>query len=340
IIIFLLPSNSFALRGMSTEVTSSRLLKGTMSSLGQQGGFEESLILERVFWSKRGGVQFKAVLFDLDGTLTDTEKIHTKAWEEIVNNEFKAHKETKDRVFDIHTDLDYVKGIPPYDGALNFFSNCGIKEFECLRGLRSFIDKDKNHEAYEKLSPMQHKVMDNIGRLAAKKEEHYMHYIKKHPEEVVLIPGAKELLRQLKAEGKLIAIVSSSIPVREVLEAAGLNGFVDVVVTGGDVGSYCSGLGRHMLGKPQPDPYIAGARELGVSEQECIGFEDSKNGAKALIDAGIVCIQVGLGPEGKFDCADFVVNTLREVSVSAQGFNLREKLSSLDDFAGIIDMSA
>ena len=58
-----------------------------------------------------------------------------------------------------------------------------------------------------------------------------------------------------------------------------LNEDIDIVVTTDD--------GRIKAGKPAPDIFILGAKELGLEPSECIVFEDSSSGVKAAISAGV-----------------------------------------------------
>ena len=66
-----------------------------------------------------------ACLFDLDGVLTQTAKVHARAWKEM----FDAYLATHDQPpFDIHDDYDeYVDGRPRADGVRSFLHSRGIE---------------------------------------------------------------------------------------------------------------------------------------------------------------------------------------------------------------------
>jgi len=96
-------------------------------------------------------------------------------------------------------------------------------------------------------------------------------------EDIVVLPGAAELLRALADAAVPTAIVTSGT--RDLAEARiAATGLVHppVVVTASDV----------ERGKPWPDPWLLGARLLGVDPRQCIVVEDSMAGLRAARDAG------------------------------------------------------
>ncbi|MBE7324441.1 HAD family phosphatase [Nocardioides sp. Y6] len=96
-------------------------------------------------------------------------------------------------------------------------------------------------------------------------------------------PGARELLADLRSAGVPTALVTMSYRrlVDPVLEALGDQGF-DAVVTGDVV----------TRGKPDPEPYLRAAAELGVAPQDCVAIEDSDTGARSAAAAGcaVLCV--------------------------------------------------
>ncbi|WP_246081901.1 HAD family hydrolase [Nocardioides litoris] len=96
-------------------------------------------------------------------------------------------------------------------------------------------------------------------------------------------PGARELLAALRAEGVPCALVTMSwerfvAPILEVLPP----GSFQVVVTGDQVSR----------GKPDPEPYLAAARQLGVDPAECLAIEDSGTGSRSAEAAGCTVLVV------------------------------------------------
>ncbi len=124
------------------------------------------------------------------------------------------------------------------------------------------------------------------------------------------MPGAIELLGQVRAAGLPYALVTSSEPIiaDAVLAAlADRDVRFDVVVSGADVTEP----------KPHPQPYLLAAGKLGVDPGCSVALEDSPNGVRSARAAGCVTVAVpGLAPIT--DLADVhVVSSLTEVSVSS-----------------------
>ncbi|HEX6341892.1 HAD family phosphatase [Umezawaea sp.] len=93
-----------------------------------------------------------------------------------------------------------------------------------------------------------------------------------------VIEGAVDAVRAVAARCP-VAIASSSPPVliRAFLEATGLSSLVPVALSSEQTGA----------GKPAPDVYLAAARELGVDATTCAAVEDSTNGLRAALAAGM-----------------------------------------------------
>jgi HAD superfamily hydrolase (TIGR01509 family) len=96
-------------------------------------------------------------------------------------------------------------------------------------------------------------------------------------------PGARELLASCVAAGIPSALVTMS-----------WRRFADAVVTAVPPGSFAASIAGDEVvrGKPDPEPYLAAARALGVEPGHCIAIEDSPTGVAAAMGAG--CITVGI----------------------------------------------
>jgi HAD superfamily hydrolase (TIGR01509 family) len=97
------------------------------------------------------------------------------------------------------------------------------------------------------------------------------------------MPGARELLEEVTDAGVPVALVSSSYRtvVDAVLDAIGRERFT-TTVSADDVPRT----------KPYADPYLAGARDLGVDPARCVALEDSATGATAARAAGCITVVV------------------------------------------------
>ncbi len=99
--------------------------------------------------------------------------------------------------------------------------------------------------------------------------------------EVQLEPGVEDWMRRLKQAGVQMTIASSSIApmVHYIIERFALDNYLTGAVTGSDV----------LRGKPSPDIFLKAAELLGVEPQRCLVIEDSENGIKAALAAGMHC---------------------------------------------------
>lgn len=99
---------------------------------------------------------------------------------------------------------------------------------------------------------------------------------------VPFVPGASELIRRLGGDGLLVAVASSAPrrQIHHVLERGELIEYVTCVRGAEDV----------TRGKPDPEIYLCAAACLGVKPAECCVVEDSPNGTRAAIAAGMRCI--------------------------------------------------
>ncbi|SEG66497.1 haloacid dehalogenase superfamily, subfamily IA, variant 3 with third motif having DD or ED [Thermomonospora echinospora] len=125
-------------------------------------------------------------------------------------------------------------------------------------------------------------------------------------ESAPLMPGAKELLAEVRAAGLPTALVSSSHRrlIEAVLEGIGREHF-DVTVAGDEVARL----------KPEPEPYLTAAARLGVRPEDCVVLEDSPTGVAAAEAAGCVTVAVpGVAPVPPAP-GRIVVESLREVDL-------------------------
>ena len=121
------------------------------------------------------------------------------------------------------------------------------------------------------------------------------------------LPGATELLAAVAAEGVPHALVTSSerLVMEAVLESAGLE--FATTVCAADVSRT----------KPDPEPYLLGAKLLGVSPEQCVVLEDSPNGIAAAEAAGCTVVAVPNVAEIAPGPRRIVVDSLRDVSVAS-----------------------
>jgi len=121
------------------------------------------------------------------------------------------------------------------------------------------------------------------------------------------MPGVVELLLLLKEKKRKIALASSSTidVIRIILEKTGLGDFFDVIAESLEAGA----------GKPDPAIFLLAQRKLGIPKENCLIIEDSTNGIKAALAAGIYCIAFnGPGSEHQDQSeADWQISTFGEI---------------------------
>jgi beta-phosphoglucomutase len=139
--------------------------------------------------------------------------------------------------------------------------------------------------------------------LAEKKNRWYVEYIKKM-DESELLPGARECLVQLREKRVKIALGTASKNAPLILSNLKIMELFDTVIDGNKVSK----------AKPDPEIFIFGARELGVSPGDCVVFEDAEAGLQAARTAGMYA--VGIGKADVLQSADYVVDALRSFDVN------------------------
>lgn len=107
-------------------------------------------------------------------------------------------------------------------------------------------------------------------------------YIEEHG--IAPKPGIRELLAHLKARGIPCAITSSS-PMENITRHLSANSLLD------SFDKLCSGY-QVPNGKPAPDIYLYGARQLGVDPRECLALEDSPAGIESAYRAGCLPVMI------------------------------------------------
>jgi kojibiose phosphorylase len=151
---------------------------------------------------------------------------------------------------------------------------------------------------------------EDFQRGMASKNGYYQSLIRGMTPENVL-PGARELLKELSENDIKIGLGSASKNARTVLNAIGLTDMVDVIGDGFSV--------EH--GKPEPDLFLFVAHEMGVKPQNCVVFEDAAAGIEAANRAGMYA--VGIGQPDRLPGADVVYPNL-------EGLTLEKIVSDLE----------
>lgn len=234
-----------------------------------------------------------ACLFDLDGVLTQTAKVHAAAWKSMFDDFLRGWAADHGQEFvpfDSVEDYDeYVDGKPRYEGVQSFLDSRGI---ELPRGTPQ--------------DPPSAQTVDGLGN---RKNELVLKLI--HEDGVQPYEGSVRYVHAAIEAGLRRAVVSSSTNARDVLKAAGIDELFEQIVDGVVADR------EHLQGKPAPDTFLAGARALGVEPSAAAVFEDALAGVQAG-HAGKFGFVVGVDRTGQAEAlrqhgADVVVEDLADL---------------------------
>jgi beta-phosphoglucomutase family hydrolase len=234
-----------------------------------------------------------ACLFDLDGVLTDTASVHTKAWKVMFDDFLRQRAEQTGKPFvpfdPVDDYLKYVDGKKREDGVRSFLASRGIK-----------LPDGNPDDTADK---------DTVYGLGTRKNDAFQ--VTLHNDGVKVFDGSRRYLEKVAAAGLAMAVVSSSANTREVLEITGLDKFIQQRVDGVTLRE------EHIAGKPAPDSFLRAAQLLNVPPAAAAVFEDALSGVAAG-HAGHFGFVVGVDRVGQADelrshGADVVVTDLADL---------------------------
>jgi beta-phosphoglucomutase family hydrolase len=220
--------------------------------------------------------RYDAVLFDLDGVITDTANLHATCWKQMFDDYLcKRATQTGEifRPFDLAADYRrYVDGKPRFDGVRDFLTSRGIQLPEG--------------------SPEDPPDVETIGGLGNRKNN----LVNRIMEDVGVEPyeGSVRFINQLRRNGFKIAVVTSSQNCTAVLRAAKLDSLFDAQVDGNTIRA------QRLAGKPAPDTFLKAAHLLGVDPSRAVVVEDAISGIEAG-SHGNFGLVVGVARKGNAD---------------------------------------
>ena len=237
--------------------------------------------------------QYDAVLFDLDGVITDTASIHALCWKQMFDEYLQERARQSGeafRPFDLASDYRlYVDGKPRFDGVRDFLASRGIRLPEG--------------------SPDDAPQAETVGGLGNRKNDLVNAVIE--DKGVEAYKGSVELIHQLRRQGFKIAVVTSSQNCRAVLKAAKLDEAFDVLVDGNTIHA------QRLAGKPAPDTFLMAAKLLGAEPARTVVIEDAISGVQAGSNGNFGLV-IGVARKGNVEelrsnGADLVVNDLGDL---------------------------
>jgi alpha,alpha-trehalase len=233
--------------------------------------------------------RFDAIVFDLDGVITDTARVHAAAWKDLFDGLLTGH--AGQGPFEDADYLRYVDGKPRYDGVASFLASRNIE-------LPWGTAEDGPGTA-------------TVCGLGNEKDVRFRDRLATGG--VHAFPGSVALVDAARQAGLLVAVVSASRNCRAVLDAAGLTDRFDVRIDGADADE----LG--LAGKPDPAIFLEATARLDVAPRRTVLVEDALVGVEAGRRGGFGLV-VGVDRHGRradlaAAGADAVVGDLAEVTV-------------------------
>ncbi|BCA79931.1 trehalose-phosphatase [Desulfuromonas sp. AOP6] len=262
--------------------------------------------------------QFDAVIFDMDGVVTQTAHLHAGAWKKMFDAYLQKRSEGRGEncePFSIEQDYSrYVDGKARYDGVRDFLASRGISLPE------GHSDDDPEEET--------------IRGLGNRKNAYFQHILEEQG--VERYESTLTLIDRLREAGIKVAIISASKNARSVLAAAGVDDLFDTRVDG------IIAEKEDIPGKPAPDLFLVAAKRLGAAPPRVVVVEDAPSGVQAG-KAGGFGLVIGVHRTGqrqeleKF--ADRVVADLDEVDVAMRdpASTTDERPSALGSFAELVN---
>ncbi len=207
-------------------------------------------------------MNIRACIFDLDGTLIDSEPLKTDAHITAV----LAMARNPPSVLEIEAAVTNLIGVPTPETAIELVRRFDLEEEAGVR--QRELGLSAPWEAYSHLHlDLYQRILDQPGTLARAQ-----------------LPSAVDLLRRVRREGYLTALGSMSYrnEVQRTLDILDWHGLFDLVLAGDEVSR----------GKPDPEIYRRIAQALQMMPGQCLVLEDSPAGIGAALAAGMHCLAV------------------------------------------------
>jgi beta-phosphoglucomutase family hydrolase len=231
-----------------------------------------------------------AVIFDLDGVITDTASVHSDAWKALFDGYLEQRDGPGYAPFVEADYLAYVDGKPRYDGVQSFLLS---RDIDLPWG-----------------SPDDAPDAETVCGLGNKKNDLFRMVLAEQG--ATVFPTSVTLLEQLRDAGIARGCVSSSKNCRFVLDSVDLLGHFDDILDGNDAAE------RGLPGKPAPDTFLDCARRLGVTADRAAMVEDALSGVASGAAGGfrhVIGVDRGAGHEALLaDGATVVVDDLGELT--------------------------
>lgn len=237
---------------------------------------------------------FGAVLFDMDGVVTDTAAVHAVAWKRLFDEVLPRLADPTVAPFD--SDADYRRFVDGRD------RSDGVRTFLAARGIT--VDEGSPDDAPDRLT---------VAGISARKQQLFTAELAGSG--VRVFPDAAALLRRLRAARVPTALVTASANSAAVLDAAGLTEAFTVRVDGNDARRY------GLAGKPDPAMFLEAARRLRVEPIDAVVLEDATSGVQAAVEGRFGLVvgvdRTGSGARLAAVGADNIVTDLSDLALTS-----------------------
>lgn len=254
---------------------------------------------------------FDAAVFDLDGVITFTARIHAAAWKELFDDYLRSRQKRFSeafRPFDSEAEYRaYVDGKPRYDGVAAFLASRGIH--------------------LEQGTPTDSPDRETVCGLGNRKNDLFNAKIEELGVDVD--EDAVRFVRELRDCGVNVGLASSSKNAISILRRVGLLGLFEAIVDGVVSGK------RGLRGKPEPDIFLTCLRQMkpALDPKRAIVVEDAISGVQAGASGGFgLVLGVDRGNDAERflqNGANWVIRSFREVDVEKLNryFRVRDQVA-------------
>jgi beta-phosphoglucomutase family hydrolase len=237
---------------------------------------------------------FKGAIFDLDGVITNTAEVHSKAWKKTFDAFLKKRaEETQTQFVPFTNEGDYI---PFVDGKPRY------------EGVKSFLESRNFDLPFGDVSDAPGK--ETVCGIGNSKNDAFRSVIIE--EGIEVFETTIKLVKEFLAKGIKVGVASSSMNCRFILEESGLIDLFETVVAG------IRSKELDLKGKPAPDIFITAAKELGLEPNDCVMVEDAISGVQAGRNGNFALV-LGIARNGDKEVllangADIVVTDIGEIS--------------------------
>ncbi len=237
---------------------------------------------------------FDAVVFDLDGVVTQTARLHARAWKKAFDDYLHLRSKRDNEPFKefVYEDdyLPYIDGRPRY------------------QGVKCFLESREINIPFGNPSDEPHK--ETICGIGNAKNKNFREVLDKEGAEVY--ESTISLIKILREKGVRIGVASSSKNCRTILQYAGIEELFETRIDG----EVSSKLG--LKGKPEGDIFVTAAREMGAFPARSVVVEDAISGVKAGRNGGFGLV-LGIARKNNIaklleNGADVVVEDLSQIT--------------------------